>query len=338
MRSALATLLLTLSVVAQPAAKQRGMTFVSGMKQPTTYYGSDSSTRSLKQLKSLGVDWVAIVVRTYQSKPDDTTVKLPDDPGGESDANLRKVIDQAHALRFNVLFKVHVELDPPHWGGTIDHHSEEAWRRWFTSYRAAVMHYAALARSTGVESFCIGNELKRTTYREADWRLIIRDVRREYKGTLTYGANFDEVFTVHFWDALDVIGVSGYYPLLNADKPARAELAQAWKPVIKDLGALARQWDRKVLFTELGYRSADHAVWKQWEVKDDASANPKLQADAYGSFFDAVWPEPWVAGVYWWVWHSYLNHSTPTQTGFEIEHKPAAEVVKTNYLGKDPTK
>ncbi|HYM61376.1 MAG TPA: hypothetical protein VEZ11_10840 [Thermoanaerobaculia bacterium] len=141
------------------------------------------------------------------------------------------------------------------------------------------------------------------------------------------------MFTIQFWDALDFIGVSGYYPLVNADAPTRAQLVAAWQPVVADLGALSAKWHRKVLFTELGYRSADRAAWKQWELKDGDRANPQLQADAYTAFFEAVWPQPWVAGVYWWRAHSY-RYIDRQGNGFEIEKKPAEEVVKSHYRSR----
>ena len=64
---------------------------------------------------------------------------------------------------------------------------------------------------------------------EQEWRRIIARVRAIYRGPVTYGANFDEVFDVKFWDALDWIGVSAYFPLVDDASPDRESPARAWQ-------------------------------------------------------------------------------------------------------------
>jgi hypothetical protein len=312
--------------------KQRGMSYLSGNPAPDAKieYGSEESTQALKELKALGVEWIAIVPYGFQPNPSDTAIRWGQPNVPETDENLRKVTAQAHALGLKVMLKPHLRLQPPYWAGHIQQRTEELWGKWFSSYGEFIGHYAVLARVARVDAFCIGNELKRASYRQADWRGLIKNVRAVYSGPLTYGANFDEVHTIQFWDALDFIGVSGYYPLVNADAPTKAQLVEAWKPVVQGLEKLSLRWKKPVLFTELGYRSADRAAWKQWELEEAGRPNTALQADAYAAFFEAVWPKPWVAGVYWWRAHSY-RYSDRQGTGFEIDGKPAAEVLRTYY-------
>jgi hypothetical protein len=72
-------------------------------------------------------------------------------------------------------------------------------------------------------------ELHRTAVeRPDDWRRRIADVRRVYSGKLTYAVNWHrEVEEVSFWDALDPIGVQGYFPLATAAVPTVDELETA---------------------------------------------------------------------------------------------------------------
>lgn len=107
----------------------------------------------------------------------------------------------------------------------------------------------------------------------------------------------------------------------------------AWRPLVEQLDALSRETGRKIVFTELGYRSARFGAWKHWEVAEDAPADPRLQAAAYEAFFEAVWPEPW-CGVYRWKWFSHLGHSGPASNDFEFEGKPAERVVERYYSGR----
>ena len=59
--------------------------------------------------------------------------------------------------------------------------------------------------------------------------------------------------------------------------------------------------------------------------------NLAVQADAYAAFFDAVWPQDWMAGVYWWKWFSHPGHSGPESNDYELENKPAEKIVNMYY-------
>jgi hypothetical protein len=238
------------------------------------------------------------------------------------------VTRQAHALGLKVLLKPHIWLRPPEWPGSIAPRSAADWTSWFATYEAFAVHYARLAQGAGIDAFCVGNELAKTTTREEDWRRVIAAARREYKGPLTYGAEAEEVFRVPFWDALDAIGVSAYYPLVDAPSPGREALADAWRPLVERLGRLSARHRRKVVFTELGYRSAPYGAWRHWEIDDSAAVDLRAQAEAYEAFFRAVWPQPWFGGVYWWKWFSHPGHSGAWSNDFELEGKPAALVVE----------
>jgi hypothetical protein len=209
--------------------------------------------------------------------------------------------------------------------------TEADWAAWFQSYRSFILHYAALARDTGIAALCIGNELKGTTHREQEWRDLIANIRDVYDGDLTYGAHADEVWTLKFWDALDYIGISAYFVLANKPSPTRSEMVAAWEPYVDRLARLAAHWDRPVLFTELGYRSVDFAAQYPWKFDDTTPVNLQLQADAYTAFFEAVWPKPWFAGVHWWKWRSSLDDGGANNDDFTPRSKPAEEVLRQFY-------
>jgi hypothetical protein len=125
--------------------------------------------------------------------------------------------------------------------------------------------------------------------------------------------------------------VSGYFPLAETATPDRAQIVRAWEPVVARLSKLSRQYGKRVLFTEIGYRSADGAAWRQWEIARDAPLNLEAQRVAYEAFFEAVWPQPWVAGAYPWKWFSYPAHGSAASNDYDIENKPAEEVVRGAY-------
>ena len=286
-------------------------------------YGSAASAEALQKLQDHGVNWISIMPFGFQGS--DPAVRMG---GYEDDESLRGATRQAHSCGIKVMLKPHVWARDE---AAMQRWSDQEWREWFASYEQFITHYATLARDAKIDALCIGNEQKHSTRYEREWRRIIGRVRAIYKGPLTYGANFDEVERVAFWDALDWIGVSAYFPLVDAPSPDRAALIKAWQPVLARLEALSKKYRRSVLFTEIGYRSADGAAWRQWELPRTAPLNLEVQREAYEAFFAAVWPQPWLAGAYPWKWFSSVNHSGPKNNDYEIENKPAADVIRRHY-------
>ncbi|HXI13430.1 MAG TPA: hypothetical protein VNM92_12430 [Thermoanaerobaculia bacterium] len=328
----------TTAATAATTTKVRGMNFAHSLGRRSgggRGYGSEASLQSLRSLRSLHVDSIAITPFGFQRRPDDTRIIwVGEGDGGrwidETDDSLRAVITQAHQLGLRVLLKPHLWLRPPDWPGSIDHATEAEWALWFAEYGKFILHYARLAESMQVEMLSIGNELTKSTSHEQPWRDLIAQIRAAYRGKLTYGANMNEVFDVPFWDAVDVIGVSAYFPLNARKNPTTDEIAIGWTPIVARLSRLSRRTNRPVLFTELGYTSRDYATAEPWK-EEGGELNLQLQAEAYQAFFQAVWPQPWFAGVYFWKWESHLNHSTSTDVSFAIEHKPAEAVVRKHF-------
>jgi hypothetical protein len=319
-------LLLLASCAAVPGApKQRGLSFAAAHPRFGSY-GSAQSAASLAEARKLGVDWVSLMPFGFHAGT--AALQFGGAHAWESDESLRATTKQAHELGMKVMLKLHV------WGRgeqKMEEWSEADWRTWFDDYGRFVEHYAALARDLHADALCIGNEQKIASRHEAEWRKLIARARAVYKGPLTYGANFDEVFDVPFWDALDWIGVSGYFPLVPDATPTRAALVDAWQPILARLEPLSRKHARPVLFTEIGYRSADGAAWRQWEIPRIAPANLEAQRVAYEAFFETVWPRPWILGAYPWKWFSYPGHGSTDGNDYDFERKPAAEVIRRAF-------
>ena len=59
----------------------------------------------------------------------------------------------------------------------------------------------------------IGCELVNSDRREAQWRETISQIRQHYNGLLTYNCDKYQENNLTWWDAVDVISSSGYYPI-----------------------------------------------------------------------------------------------------------------------------
>ena len=61
---------------------------------------------------------------------------------------------------------------------------------------------------------------------------------------------------MRFWDALDAVGLAGYFELMDADEPLdELALASAWRPIVQSVDTLAAELEKPVIVTEVGYTS-----------------------------------------------------------------------------------
>ena len=90
-----------------------------------------------------------------------------------------------------------------------------------------------IAIQNKIELFCIGTELNISVVkREKFWRKLIQNIRSRYNGKLSYCSNWDRYEEVGFWEELDYIGISAYFPLCEEINPTKESLMEAWKPIV----------------------------------------------------------------------------------------------------------
>ena len=88
--------------------------------------------------------------------------------------------------------------------------------------------------------------------------------------------------------------------LTDQDGPDLADLLAGWQTHLERIERLHTRFDKPVLFTELGYRSATFAASKPWEWPrpgESSDTDLQLQAACYEAFFRTFWDKPWFAGV-----------------------------------------
>jgi len=287
--------------------------------------GSESSDQTLKHLKKLGVNYLSIMVVWYQEDID-TNIISPDLNDTPDDRALVHAINEAHSLGMKVMLKPHVDIKTDQWRGDIIP-SEE----WFASYRNFMFHYGRLAAQYNVELFSIGTELVNITMPkwQGHWEKLISDFREIYPGYLSYSANWDEYSTVDFWDKLDFIGIDAYFPLTAKNDPTREELIAGWKKHAKDIDDWYQTQAAKkpVLFTEIGYCSADGTNTKPWAVLTNLSEgciDQEEQASCLDAMLTASSEYSWFNGFYWW---NYFPQERWSPLGYTIRRKEAEEIL-----------
>lgn len=103
---------------------------------------------------------------------------------------------------------------------------------------------------------------------------------------------------------MDYIGVDSYFPISQEKTPSVKGARQGWQGWKMELADFSAQQDRKILFTEIGYRSFDFAGKAPWESdRSLENVNLKAQQNLTEAFFKEIWNEPWFAGSFIWKWH-----------------------------------
>jgi hypothetical protein len=253
-----------------------------------------------------------------------------------TDAAVERAVRELHGLGLKVMLKPHVDVKDGTWRGSIRPADTS---RWFESYRSFLGHYAALAEANGVELLCVGTELATLSDSRyaAEWLAVVGEVRAAYRGPLTYAANGnspgDEYASVSFWPLVDLMGLDVYTPLTGKNDPTRDELVRGWTSnrYGQNMVAAFRNWQashgKPVIFTEIGYRSADGTNLAPWDFERAAPPDPGEQADCYAAAF-SVWTREgsWMKGVFWWDWS--VPVPSPGDTDYTPRGKPAEQVLR----------
>ena len=117
-----------------------------------------------------------------------------------------------------------------------------------------------------------------------------------------------------------------------------AELKEAWteRGHLALLEDVSGRFQRPIILTEFGYRSADGTNTVPGAYRDEPPLDLQEQADAYQAALEVLWGQPWLAGIFFGGKRpagSLIRTSEgEDDNGFTPYGKPAEEVLKTFYL------
>lgn len=278
------------------------------------------SDQSLLALRETGATWVSLNAFITQG----------DDPEISRQATIH-AIQEAHRLGLNVFLRPKFEDTNLQSYHHETGYSAEQWQAWADRHTEELLPYAQIAEDYQVEMFSVGYEMRATEPEAEHWRAIIQKVREVYQGPLTYSSLPNEEADITWWDAVDFIGVDGYYNLSNSANPSETELKKGWVPYLNNLKQLSQKYNKSVILTEIGYPStvsaaADPGNWMHGTI------DLELQARLYKVLFEVIRENSWIRGVFIWAWDE-----TPYQGGTcDFEHTPKgkpAENVMREFFG-----
>ncbi|ALS26290.1 glycosyl hydrolase family 53 [Paenibacillus sp. 32O-W] len=317
----------------------KGMTW--GWNSRRGDYRTPQAVDSLTKLKENGCEWVALSFDTLQDHVHSTSI--PFDYGYTvTDRDLEFAIREAKRLGLKVCLKPVVNSRDGIWRAHIGFPEEESpkypyWDRWFESYTNFLVHYAELAEELGCEMFCVGCEMVRTESQTARWTKTIARVRGTYAGPIVYNANHGTEEGVEWFDQVDYIGTSAYYPVGAVPGDTEENMIARWLPVREKLERLHRKYGKPVLFMEIGCRSAAGCATMPWDFRHtELPVSEEEQANFYSSALKVFWHEPWFGGFFWWDWSVKLYgiEAAKQNKGFDVYGKKAGQLLKEWYTTK----
>lgn len=273
-------------------------------------------------------DFVILVPAGYQETAQSEKIDFSSQ-GTIGDEELRDMIAYAHKKGIRVALKPTVNCKNGTWRAHINFFDEDVpcepkWSNWFASYTEFQMHFARIAQQTGCEMFIAGCEMVQSERREMEWRKLIADIRTVYTGLVSYNTDKYQEHNVKWWDAVDVISSSGYYPIHD------------WENQLNRIEKVVKKFNKPFFFAECGCMSTEgsNQVPNDWSVKGDVDLQG--QADWYEEMFRTCYKRDWVGGFALWDWRSILYPiaQADKERGYDIYGKPAEQVVAKVYREK----
>lgn len=296
---------------------------------------------SMRRLASNGLDWICIPVNAFQETFYSQTI-FSMYGRTQTDDELEHAVMLAKKLGLKICLKPMVQCLDGTWRARIDFPSDNGtdryWAAWFNSYGRFMLHYARLAEKWGCEMLCTGCEMAGMDKQATYCREMIRQVRQVYNGMLMHNINHGDETRFAWLDAVDVIGISAYYPVTDGTDRSLEAMRRGWRHVLPFLEQCHEKYGKPIMFAEIGVRSEEGCSRYPWDFKQrpEKSVDELEQAYFYESAMECTWDIPWFCGYFWWDWRAVLpeEEGMKENRDFTVYGKLAEKTLREWYTGK----
>ena len=305
----------------------KGFTFGWGAKQGD--FKKSEAKESLRLMKERTASNYVIFALAAKQETAFSTDVIYEGEHIVSDDELREMIDYAREIDLKIMLKPTVNPSDGTWRAHInffdlDVPCEPKWKDWFASYTAYQMHYAKIAEEKQVEMFIAGCEMVQTERREREWRQLINDLRTVYNGLITYNTDKYQEANVKWWDAVDVISSSGYYPLGD------------WDNQLDRIETIIKPYNKPFFFAEAGCpsRAGSSQIPNAWTL--EGAVDLEEQKRFYEDMLERTSKRSWVKGFGLWDWKAvlYPEEEAHLDKDYAVFGKPAEETIRAFYEKK----
>lgn len=263
------------------------------------------------------------------------------------------------------------KIKKENWPWTPEHPQHEVFiKSFWESYTNRAVEVGRLAQELSIEMYSLGTETDRLfrTRAGGDWpndfgkelKEMVSQVRQVYKGKLTYDQHASALMYDYFHPGskylfedldLDVVGISGYFPL-TTQEPTEVmgvtQLEKAWQQIFdKYLTPLKQISPNKVIyFTEVGYIDLVSAPlaeidFVEGKMFEDHNGNglddgEETQSNIYQALFNTIDRNRGVLdGAFLWevqmTTREYWNQTVGGNRNLHFLDKLAEDVVRQTY-------
>ncbi len=275
-----------------------------------------------RMVRSTGCNAVILPVCAWQDHTWSTQI---DSQGADvmSREDVRRVCAYARELGIYVILKAMVNCRDGYWRAYIRFFDnpvpvEPGWDSWFPAWTAHVVSVAEMARENQADLFCIGCEMVGTDHRDQEWRELIARVRQIYAGPITYNCDKYQEDRLTWWDGVDCISSSGYYPIDALDEN------------FTRIRQVAQREGKPFLFMECGCPSRGKSEYRPNDWRYGEGTDQQAQERWYRAFLEALKRYPFIRGTGWWDWSAtrlYPEFAGPDNNGYCTWGKPANQLL-----------
>lgn len=305
---------------------------INGLNLVSERYFIDSS--HVDPIVQIGANFASVIPYCFMPALDSSLVIFggTNHWAGEGLEGTRVAVQELQKKKLRTMIKPQIWVNHDVFTGEIEMKSEASWLLFEDGYSAYVLAFAKIAEEENVEILCIGTEMaKVVSSRPELFPRLIEKVRNIYSGKITYAENWDQFSAVGFWGKLDYIGIDAYFPISDKRNPSLKTLERGWVNYLPNFDSISTKFDKKILFTEFGYRSIKKCACTPWAYK--GIVKPKIdetaQYRALKALFESLWNKEYFAGGFLWKWHP--NHESAGgefDSSFTVQNKKAMEVVQ----------
>ena len=277
-----------------------------------------------EMVKTTGCNAIILPVCAWQEHTYSTEV-ISDSPDVMSEEDVAAVCGLAKQLHLKVILKAMVNCRDGYWRAYIRFFdscvpTEPGWADWFPSWTAHVCRVADMARENQADMLCVGCEMVGTDHRAQEWRKLIQDVRGHYDGPITYNCDKYQEDLLTWWDAVDVISSSGYYPI--------DDLSRNFERIKR----VAEHLSKPFMFMECGCPSRQNSEYRPNDWTYGRQTDMCAQQAWYQAFTACIMDFPFVRGTGWWDWPAtrlYPKEAAFDHSGYCTYGKPANEILQS---------
>ncbi|GMO63714.1 MAG: hypothetical protein Ta2A_11030 [Treponemataceae bacterium] len=289
--------------------------------------GSEDAKKSLDALAArTGASHIILTPSGIQDTPHSEYIDFSGDRT-PSDDELKAFIKYAQSLGLQIILKPTVNCKDGTWRAFInffdkDVPCEPKWGNWFASHEAFQLHYAKIAEETGCALFILGCEMVCTERRAEEWRDLVAKTKRIFSGPVSYNTDKYQEECVSWWDCVDVISSSGYYP------------SGTWETELDRIERVVDKFKKPFFFAETGCMSVagSSRVPNDWTLTQNGADTAEQEA-WYREMFEHTSKRPWVGGYGLWAWGGslYAEADAASHKGYDFYAKSAEGVVREYF-------